>query len=1474
MDYTFGEVTIHSGAYWSVINNAVSNFAADIHVQPNAGLYISSFTPFISLKVEMTSLIRTITNDGIISFNSVASFISSSYKLIGSSFTNNGEMYLAASGMFPSEVKLTAAKWNNNGLLVFPQNQRVAGEVILGTTYGTIHNNGQICFHNQVYLQTTSIQGTGCITAEASSSIYIANSLYPISSGQTIYLADGQSSLIVEGISLTQTFYVRNFGIVNGVANKVGLTVPLAAKSLVRSAFEYDTKTGILTLKDAVLSQKFNIGLGYDSSKFEVVTDDGAGLPSTILGSVQYNGPPPNPGQPAQCRPCKELPSIPGSEPTEYTTTITTKNSNGLVTQTGVVQISINSQGLFVSSTSFFPTPTSFTTTWTDNSDGSRKIYSGIISQSGDLVSTVTTFSTTSPETTIAPSSSISVSALPESLVTSSLDSTTLDFSALDDHIGTISSDETTNAIETERDVEAETKVIVNESIKTDLNFEIIPTTSSKKSELIESESTYQVETTGVVMIDEYSKTQSLKTESDIKAITTVMAVLEDFSETNLVSETRSTVESKSDDSNETEREIETKITFTATLDESSITQYSGKQSDIKVDTTRVAEQFLETESKIEVGATINTNSDALLKTQYSGIQSIKTELDFEVETVTVAILDDPNETVLNTEEKTIKESANKTETVSDVEAETTITTISVETLKTQIFETRLNIEVEATAVAIIDDGESNRENEVDIKIMEESKTELDFEVFPKAKSLLDYLETELDAPISLLENFVHSPQESDVKEVVRSVLGGINEILTEQQSQMKSLLKSYVKTPSEFETKQAVRSLLNVGPIANKDRTARSLLENYVESPETAEVKVAVETLLDGTTKANSSDEDQMDNKVLEDFVESPQKSDVQQAVRTLLDETTETLEDQPELKSLLENYIVSPLENEMKQAVEDLLNIGTIAENDQTTRSLLEDFIDSPYEYDVKQAVRAVLGGAFELSSKETVKGFYKDATISLLENFVQSPQESDVKEAVRALLGGFNEILIEQHSQMKSLLQSFVKTPSEFETKQAVRSLLDVKPIAENYQTTRSLLENYVESPETAEVKVAVETLLDGTTKANSSDEDQMDNKVLEDFVESPQKSDVQQAVRTLLDGTTETFEDQSELKSLLESYVASPLEQEIKQAVGELLNIGTIAEDDQTNRSLLEDFIDSPYEYDVKQAVRSVLGRAFELSSKKTVKDFYKSLFENEVEQSTNATKNQSQIKTSENFIVLTEDVEAEETVKVTEENVESKSITSQSESSSSNTTTTNLPFLSLLEEDQLESLDPTSSNFSWDSVLDSSPIDPELRTLLKDFIKAESDKKFRPTQKASLKKTVVFKSSLSATTDFTFPPHSSSIETTIPTLESFSSSSINSNSASSFRALSNSTTDSSSFAPEVIAENATLTLTNSNELTEINSELVSISSATSMMDSTSTSPNLHSTNFQPSIGTIYEGSGSILKVSTVIAGFSAIVLVIL
>ena len=93
---SFGEIIIHPGASWSIIDNAFSNFIGKLDVKAKSALYISLTSHLLALQVSLTTLPHSINNSGIISFDSRVSLTPSSYDLRGLSFTNSGEMYFAS----------------------------------------------------------------------------------------------------------------------------------------------------------------------------------------------------------------------------------------------------------------------------------------------------------------------------------------------------------------------------------------------------------------------------------------------------------------------------------------------------------------------------------------------------------------------------------------------------------------------------------------------------------------------------------------------------------------------------------------------------------------------------------------------------------------------------------------------------------------------------------------------------------------------------------------------------------------------------------------------------------------------------------------------------------------------------------------------------------------------------------------------------------------------------------------------------------------------------------------------------------------------------------------------------------------------------------------------------------------------------------------------------------------------------------
>ena len=83
-------------------------------------------------------------------------------------------------------------------------------------------------------------------------------------------------------------------------------------------------------MRNVFLEQKFNIGLGYNPSLFKIVTDWGAGIPSTILGSLSYSGCVPSRRLPSICQidPISSL-EIPGTKPTQFTSVFVSTDDSG-----------------------------------------------------------------------------------------------------------------------------------------------------------------------------------------------------------------------------------------------------------------------------------------------------------------------------------------------------------------------------------------------------------------------------------------------------------------------------------------------------------------------------------------------------------------------------------------------------------------------------------------------------------------------------------------------------------------------------------------------------------------------------------------------------------------------------------------------------------------------------------------------------------------------------------------------------------------------------------------------------------------------------------------------------------------------------------------------------------------------------------------------------------------------------------------
>ncbi|KAK6197839.1 Hyphally regulated cell wall protein N-terminal-domain-containing protein [Scheffersomyces amazonensis] len=361
--YELGDINIAPNVDYSIINNAITETVGDLHVGEGGGFYISSFCDLIGLHVSMHA--GDVHNKGIISFNSLESILPSTYIFTTiENFINDGSIYMGSNGaVVPGIFTINAPVVTNNGLMVFYQTENFGGKVILGGTnlLNGISNNGQICLYNELYEQLSDINGSGCITSQENSTVFIKNPLADIG-GQTIYLADPRSSVIANPVLSGHPINVAGFG----EGNMVSLSTTLLPNVLgVTRPFSYNAQSGHLTLYSLPGSQVFNIGTGYNEDDFEVTTDWSAVLSGVFLpfNAVTYKGPVPNPGLPSNCALCSELPPVPGKTGTEYTTTVTIKYPDYVCTDVEDVIITSDSQGSYHISSSLITETCSYAET-------------------------------------------------------------------------------------------------------------------------------------------------------------------------------------------------------------------------------------------------------------------------------------------------------------------------------------------------------------------------------------------------------------------------------------------------------------------------------------------------------------------------------------------------------------------------------------------------------------------------------------------------------------------------------------------------------------------------------------------------------------------------------------------------------------------------------------------------------------------------------------------------------------------------------------------------------------------------------------------------------------------------------------------------------------------------------------------------------------------------------------------------------
>lgn len=292
-----GDVTINHGVSWSIINNSVTAIVGSVYNY--GGFYVTSNSDLLGLTLTVTG--TNFQNTGTVSFNALNSILTPSFTLAATTFSNTGKIFFAASGaMGIPTMAINGLAWENSGLIVFSESVKTASIVQLGTTMGSVNNEGQICLINEVYQQTTTLSGSGCIDAGNNSNVWTASSLLAFEQDQTVYLSTTTSSFRVEALSLSQTFTVAGWG----SGNIIGLG---------SSIYDFGYSNGQLWLRASLISPRFyfNVGTGYNTAAMSIVsTNFGIGSP-IVNGGLIYSLPPPSASRPTACKVCSAIPSYP-----------------------------------------------------------------------------------------------------------------------------------------------------------------------------------------------------------------------------------------------------------------------------------------------------------------------------------------------------------------------------------------------------------------------------------------------------------------------------------------------------------------------------------------------------------------------------------------------------------------------------------------------------------------------------------------------------------------------------------------------------------------------------------------------------------------------------------------------------------------------------------------------------------------------------------------------------------------------------------------------------------------------------------------------------------------------------------------------------------------------------------------------------------------------------------------------------------
>lgn len=383
----WGTTHVAEGVFWSILDNDVTNFIGDLNV--DGELYISAQEDFIGLQVNLGGINNEFIVNGQVVLDSRKTTKTPFYNTKASTFENNGKIWFTGAGDagIPT-MAITSSNWKNNGLLHFYQDYRSGGWVNLGWDLQSIENDGAICLHKMAYRQANTINGNGCIDIGEDSTVWLAYTLYHVDEQQTLVFSGSNGLIKTDAWGKDQTYNVVGFG----DENVIGMGVPI-------TSYLYGSSDGILTLSNGLTTFKYNIGTGYDESKFEKITPDyGVGMGKVINGGIKYNGSPVNTERPSSCPVCEEIPEV----PTEASSSLIPSSSNLESTTLTVSSIEISAPPSEVPSSetsSELPSSSEIMSSSMILSSSEASSFSEIVSSSTGIVSS-TSNSSLSPSST------------------------------------------------------------------------------------------------------------------------------------------------------------------------------------------------------------------------------------------------------------------------------------------------------------------------------------------------------------------------------------------------------------------------------------------------------------------------------------------------------------------------------------------------------------------------------------------------------------------------------------------------------------------------------------------------------------------------------------------------------------------------------------------------------------------------------------------------------------------------------------------------------------------------------------------------------------------------------------------------------------------------------------------------------------------------------------------------------------------